>query len=128
MSTPTESAAQATLSGVAALFVAALGVEPQAVAWALCGSVFGAALAKTVGTGVFAKVYGLATFVAATLICAMWATMAADQFFAGSPTARNAIAPILAVAFHPILDNIVKSLVGPITQAIGDAVRRRFGG
>jgi len=115
----TDIAANATLQGLFALFVAVLGVEPQAIIWSLVGSVIGVVLAKPSG-----RFYAVALFIAATLSCALIGTAAAQSFQWGN-TGRNAFSAVMGVCFHPALAALI-SEVPTIIKAIVDFFAKRF--
>jgi hypothetical protein len=114
--------AQAAITGSSALFVALLGVEPQAIVWSLVGCVLGVTLAKPAS-----RLYTVFLFLAATLACALWGTMASDHFFGGSALARNSISVLLGAVFHPLLAAVIGTIPGIVTWG-AERVQRLFGG
>lgn len=106
----TESAAGLVTTGASGLLIAALGVEPQAIAWALVGSILGLTLAKPAS-----RVYAVALFIAATLACSLLATVIAEGYFSGNAGARNVCAVILAAAFHPLFEAFISSVPGLVS-------------
>lgn len=123
MNDTTEVAAQATAAGAAALFVAATGVEPQAVLWGLIGAIFGVTLAKPSG-----RFYAMAVFVAATFACALLGTLAGDYMKPGSAPVRNGCALVLGAGFHPLLSAFIGAVPDLLSWAIGVLKRRIPGG
>jgi hypothetical protein len=103
----TETAAGIVATGASGLLIAALGVEPQAIAWALVGSILGLTLAKPAS-----RVYAVALFFASTLACALMATVIAEHYFASSIGARNVCAVVLAAAFHPLFEAFIAAVPG----------------
>lgn len=122
MSDPTDIAAQVAITGVSALIVSLIGVEPQGLVWAFVGSTLGVSVAKPT-----TRLYAIALFIAATLTCALLATMAADQWFRGSHVARNTFSVILGAAFHPLFSSFIESIPGIVQWAV-DFFKRRIGG
>ena len=122
MSDPTGTAAQIAISGTTAFIVSALGIEPQALLWALVGSTMGVSLAAPSSKG-----YAFALFIAATLTCALLGTAAADQWWKGAVFARNVITVILGAGFHPMFAAFIAAVPG-IVQWVVDFAKRRIGG
>lgn len=118
----TETAASVVATGASGLLIAALGVDPQAIAWALVGSILGLTLAKPAS-----RVYAVALFFASTLACALFATWIAETYFAGAAGARNVGAVILAAAFHPIFEVFIGQVPSLVSAAV-DRVRIIFSG
>lgn len=104
----TDLAANAAIAGASGFLVATLGLEPQAILWALVGSVLGVTLAPPTS-----RLYAVFLFVAATLTCALGATALSAAYF-GSPMARNLCAVLLAALFHPIF----KALIGRVPTLV----------
>lgn len=115
----TDAAASTVLTGASGLLIAALGVEPQAIAWALLGSILGLTLAKPAG-----RLYAVALFISATLVCALLATVLADHWFEGRVGARNVLAVALAAGFHPMLEAFFSAVPGLV--AAGSRRARAF--
>jgi hypothetical protein len=103
----TETAANVVAAGASGLLIASLGVEPQAIVWALVGSILGLTLAKPAS-----RAYAVALFVASTLACALFATWISDNYFAGSAGARNVCAVVLAASFHPLFEAFISAIPG----------------
>lgn len=118
----TETAAGIVTTGASGLLIAALGVEPQAIAWALVGSILGLTLAKPAS-----RAYAVALFIASTLACSLLATMLAEQYFSNGTTARNVCAVILAAAFHPLFEAFIGQVPSLVAAAI-DRLRAIFSG
>jgi hypothetical protein len=98
MNETTWSAAQIALATAGTLFVQALGIEPGYLIFACVGSIVGVTLAKSSGT-----FYAILLFTAATLICALFATIATVRWFGGDPLYGKAAAVVLGIGFHPML-------------------------
>ncbi len=107
----TDAAANAVLAGTSAMLVSALGVEPQAIIWAIVGSIIGVIAAPPTG-----KLYACAMFLAATLMCALFGTWVSHEYFAGAAIQRNMAACMLAALFHPIIKKLLES-VGTVVGA-----------
>lgn len=97
------------------MLVAALGVEPQAVIWAIVGSILGVIFAPPTG-----KLYAVAMFAAATLTCALVATYISAEWFSGGHLQRNVAAVLLAASFHPAL----KKGIERFSEAVGAGIDR----
>ena len=118
----TDVAANAAVSGASALLVASLGVEPQAIIWAIVGSILGVTFApKTT------KPYAVAMFLAATLICALVGTYVSTKYFGGAPLERNLTAVMLAATFHPALKVMIER-AGTVIGAWLDRLVAAIGG
>ncbi len=123
MTTPTtEQLANVTVTGAAALVVALIGIEPQALIWGTVGSTLGVSLAKPSG-----RLYAAALFIAATLTCALLGTMAATQWFNGAALARNVFVVLIGAAFHPAFSAFIAAVPGVI-QWVVDFAKKRLGG
>lgn len=110
-------------AGAGALMLAMIGVEPQAVVWALVGAVFGSPLAPAAG-----RYRTVAVFVATVLACALFGTWASEYWHGGGVRARNGWAMGLAVVFHPLITVVVQS-VPAVAKALVDAlIQARIGG
>lgn len=118
----TETAAGVVATGASGLLIAALGVEPQAIAWALVGSILGLTLAKPAS-----RSYAVALFIASTLACSLLATVLAEQYFGNSATSRNVCAVILAAAFHPLFEAFIGQVPSLVAAAL-ERVRAIFSG
>lgn len=109
----TETVAGIVTTGASGLLIAALGVEPQAIAWALVGSILGLTLAKPASRG-----YAVALFIASTLACALLGTVLAEQYFSNSAPSRNVCAVVLAAGFHPMFEAFIKQVPSFVAAAI----------
>lgn len=118
----TDTAAGAAVTGASAMLVGMLGVEPQAIIWAIVGSIIGVALAPPTG-----RLYAIALFVAATMTCALIATLISAQYFAGAPLPRNVAAVLLAAGFHPIFKKFIER-AGELVGAWIDRFAAAIGG
>ena len=118
MAEPTTTAAGAAAAGVTALFMALLGIEPQALVWGLVGAVFGLSFAPQSG-----RVRAALVFIAVAFAAALLGTWAAEFWHAGSRIARNGWAMALAAAFHPLLAAFVQA----VPAALQALVRSRTG-
>lgn len=119
MAEPTVPVATAAAAGLGAVFVAWVGLEPQAIVWGLVGAVFGVPLAPPAG-----RFRTVALFLAVVFACAMLGTWAAEHFHGGSKFARNGWALVLAAVFHPMLAALVQA-VPALLQAF---LKTRAGG
>lgn len=117
MTEPTSSVAAAAASGVAALTIALLGVEPQALFYGGVGAALGLTFAPEAS-----KLRAALTFIAVVLTCAALGTWGSAQWFSGTAPARNGLALALGMVFHPMFTNIV----GKIPEII-DGVMRKAG-
>lgn len=108
---PTASIAIATSAGFAAIFMSAIGIEPQPVFWGLIGATLGLSLATQVG-----RWRAVAVFVCVVLTSALVGTLIATGYFQGSTGWRNVTSLIVAVFFHPIFSALVAAVPG-IVQA-----------
>lgn len=102
-----------------ALFVALIGIEPQALVWSLVGAVFGLSFAPPSG-----RMRAALVFLAVALASALLGTWAADYLHAGSRIARNAWSLGIASAFHPLLAAFVQA----VPAALQALIRARTGG
>lgn len=118
----TDTVANATIAGASAMIFAALGVEPQAIVWAIVGSILGVTFAPPTG-----RLYAVALFVAATMSCALLATGVSNAYFAGAPIPRNISAVMLAAVFHPALKAFIER-IGMLVGAWIEAIAKRIGG
>ncbi len=107
--TTTDVAANAVLAAASGFLVAAFGLDTQTVLWALMGSVLGVTLAPPAS-----RIYAIFLFVAATLTCALGATVISAAYFSNTPLSRNISAVVLAALFHPIF----KAFIGRVPVMI----------
>lgn len=117
MSDPTQPLVSAGAAGAGALFVAMLGVDPQALVWGAVGAAIGLAFATQTG-----RYRAIALFVAVTMACSLLGTLIADRWFAGAPLWRNGSALLMGIAFHPLLALAMAAL-----PQIFDAALRKVG-
>lgn len=82
-----------------------LGIGWAHLSWAVMGAVVGAALAPKTG-----RVYGMALFVAASLLSAKAGAIASLLWFAGSDQIGGGIAAFAGIVFHPVVSAVVKLL------------------
>jgi len=115
---PASAVATSVGTGFGAIIIAAIGIEPQALVWALVGAVFGIAWAPPAG-----RLRSMMVFAAVVMVCALAGTLVSDNWHAGSHTARNLWAAGLAAVFHPLLAALVQA-VPTLVQAF---VRSRGG-
>jgi hypothetical protein len=109
----TISAAAAATTGVSAWVLAALGVHPQALAYALFGSVIGATFAPKTS-----RWRAAAVFVAVVASGAELGSWIALSYWPGdNPLARNGCALVLSMLFHPLLTVVIGRL-----PALGDRI------
>ena len=120
--TPTDPTT-AVIVGAAASIVAILGVEPQALVWAMVGAIFGAPLAPASG-----RVRQVLVFAAVVLSCALFGHWAGDAWFSGSLRARNVMAWVSAAVFHPASSALVGVVPEAIRTLVLSFVQRRAGG
>lgn len=119
MAEPTSTVATATAAGLSAAFVAALGVEPQALVYACVGAIFGVAWAPP--SNLLRSIW---LFVSVVLASALLGTWAAEYFQMTSRHAVSGWSLALAAIFHPLLAAVVQAVPG----AISAIVKSRTGG
>ena len=117
MSEPTTTAAAAVLTGISALTMAALGVEPQTLVYGTIGAGVGTTFAPEMG-----KVKAIFMFFAVVCLCALAGTVAAQTWFSDGKLARNLIAAFVAMVFHPLISILVSRL-----QDVVDSLLRKAG-
>lgn len=105
MTEPSTTTAAAASGAAGAVFVAIVGVEPQAIVWGLVGAIFGLGLAPATG-----RMRAALLFVAVSLASALLGTFAAAHWHAGSAVARNAWAVGLGAVFHPLFAAVVQAV------------------
>ncbi len=118
MAEPTVTAGGAVAAGVTALFVAMVGIEPQALVWGLVGAVFGLSFAPQSG-----RVRAALVFIAVAFAAALLGTWAAEFWHADSRVARNGWSMALGAAFHPLLAAFVQA----VPAALQALVRAKSG-
>jgi hypothetical protein len=120
----TTTATSAVFAGGTTAALAVLGVEPQALAWAMVGAIFGAPLAPPAG-----RVRQVLVFLAVILACALLGTVAAEYFgHAASPRWRNAWCMALAGFFHPVTAVLVKAVPPLVGNILASLAQRKTGG
>lgn len=111
------SVAGAAVAGLGAGVLAALGLEPAPMFWALVGAALGMSFAAATTRGRAAAV-----FIAVVLSCSLFGAWLAQRYYGGEPLSRNAFACLLAIAFHPLLNAAITRLPAAI-----DGLMRKFG-
>ncbi len=101
---PTTEAVTSVAAGIAAITLAALGVEPQALVYAAMGGFAGMAVAPNLG-----RWKAVLTFGCVMCLCAAFGTWCA-QHYGGNLVARNLVAGGSAAVFHPLFSVIVQQL------------------
>lgn len=114
----TAAAVGAVGAGAAAGLMATLGIEAQPVFWALCGASLGLSAAADAG-----KVRAAAVFAAVVMCSTLFGTWLAAKYFGGEPLSRNAVACVMGMFFHPLLNASVAKL-----PQVLDALFRKLGG
>lgn len=117
MTEPATSVAGAAVAGLGAALLAALGLEPGPLFWALVGASLGMSFAAATTRGRAAIV-----FVAVVLACSLFGAWLAQRYFAGEPLSRNAFACVLAIVFHPALNALITRLPAAL-----DGLMKKFG-
>lgn len=102
--TTTTGATAAVGAGVAAVFVAWVGVHPQPIFWALWGATFGMSLAAKSG-----PIRAIAVFCSVVMSSALLGTWTAEQM-SWSTTARNVWSLLYALCFHPLFNAVVANV------------------
>lgn len=110
----------ALAAGASALVVALLGVEPQALAWAMVGAIFGAPLAPPAG-----RARQVLVFVGVTLASALLGTVTADWLGHASPRWRNAWCMVYAGVFHPLSAAVVAAIPNLVSTMLAAFAARR---
>lgn len=110
---PTTSIVSATGAGVGALIMAAIGVEPQPIFWALIGATLGLSLAGDSG-----RLRAIAVFACVVLSSALVGTLMAEAYFADGKGWRNAISLVIAALFHPLFSAFVAAVPGLIQAGL----------
>lgn len=105
------------------MVMALLGVEPQALAWAMVGAIFGAPLAPPAG-----RVRQVLVFVGVILACALLGTVAAEFFGHTAPRWRNAWCLAFGGVFHPLAAAFVKAVPQLVLNTVTAIQQRKTGG
>lgn len=108
---PTATVVTAVGAGIGAFFIAAIGIEPQPIFWALIGATFGMSFAAQSG-----RLRWLAVFVCVVLTAAMAGSLIAESYFSSSNGWRNSLSWLVAAFFHPIF-TAMSAAVPIIVQA-----------
>lgn len=95
----------AVAAGAGSYLLASLGLEPAPMFWALVGSVIGMSFA-----GEASRARAVIVFVAVVLICSLFGSWLAQRYFAGDQMARNVLACVLALAFHPLFNGAITQI------------------
>jgi hypothetical protein len=117
MSDFTVAFAGATATGITALTLQTLGVEPQALVYGAVGAGIGTTAAPALG-----RVRAVMMFVCVVCLCAVAGTVIAGLYWGNSNIWRNLIAGCLAAIFHPLFSAIVVK----IPEAL-DGILRKVG-
>ncbi len=91
--------------GISALVTATIGVDPQALFWALVGATLGLSVAGTA-----ARLRAIVVYLCVALSSALLGTWLARLHFEADATARNALAALLAIGFHPLANAALTAL------------------
>lgn len=96
-----------------ATVMAAIGVEPQPIYWALFGASLG--LSAAAGAG---RLRTAGVFAAVVMCCSLFGTWLSARWFNGDPLTRNAAACVMALFFHPLFIALVARLPQVIDAAL----------
>lgn len=107
----------AAIAGVGAGALAALGLEPAPLFWALVGASLGMSFAAAT-----TRPRAVAVFTAVVLVCSLFGAWLAQRYLAGEQLSRNVFACVLAIFFHPLLAAAVTRLPAAL-----DGLMRRLG-
>lgn len=110
-------------AGASAAVVALLGVEPQALAWAMVGAIFGAPLAPPAG-----RMRQVLVFVGVMLASALLGTVAADWAGTTSVRWRNAWCLVFGGVFHPLSSAVVAAVPNIVATLLHAFAARRGAG
>lgn len=117
-------ATQAPLAGLAAMLLAATGLEPRPVFWGLVGATIGLSMATK-----SPPLRAALVFACVSLGCALLGTWGARTLgwqpaaaAAGDGLARDGLVFALALLFHPLLNAVLAALPAALA-----AVLKRFG-
>ncbi len=100
----TTEVATSLATGIAAITLTTLGVEPQSLLYAMMGGFVGLLAAPQLG-----RWKSIVIFVSVMCLCAAVGTWVA-QSYSYPHVARNAIAGVLAAVFHPAFAVVVQKL------------------
>lgn len=104
-------------AGTAAALLAALGLAPQPLFWALVGATLGMSVATQAG-----RLRACIVFGASVLASALLGTYIAQEYLAGARLAANASALLMGAMFHPLLGAATSAV-----PAVVNAFLRRIG-
>ena len=110
---PTATVVGAAGAGVGAFFMAAIGIEPQPIFWALIGATFGLSFAAQTG-----RWRSIAVFACVVLTAAMVGSLLAESYFASSKGWRNAASWTVAAFFHPLFSAVVAAVPGVVQAGL----------
>ena len=91
--------------------MAAIGIEPQPIFWALIGATFGLSFAGQAG-----RLRSVAVFVCVVLTAALVGSFVAEAYFSNGAFARNLASWLVAALFHPLFSQLAAAVPG-IVQA-----------
>lgn len=117
MTEPASSVAGAAVAGLGAGALAALGLDPAALFWALVGASLGMSFAAAT-----TRPRAMVVFAAVVLVCSLSGAWLAQRYLAGEQLSRNFFACALAIVFHPALNAAVTRLPAAL-----DGLMRKFG-
>lgn len=92
-------------AGIGAVIVAILGVEPQTLIYGFVGASIGISFAPQAG-----RVRTAFLFLAVVMACALLGTWVAERYFESRHIARNGVALLTAIVFHPLLSGVVANI------------------
>lgn len=104
-------------AAIGAGVMAAIGIEPQPMYWALVGASLGLSAAASAGRG-----RAIAVFLAVMMCCSLLGTWVSAKYFGGETLSRNVCACVLAIFFHPLLNASVERL-----PRVLDAIFKKLG-
>jgi len=113
MSEPATTVATAVGTGIGAIVLSTLGVEPHTLLYGAVGATLGAGMAAQMG-----RVKQIFVFTAVTMLSASFGTAICAAAGYDSPSVRNAISGALGLFFHPLLSAIVSGIPQMISAAI----------
>jgi hypothetical protein len=117
MSDPTTTLGAAVAAGFGTVVVAAIGVEPRPLFWALVGATLGLSMAAQTS-----RSRAVIVFVCVVLAAALAGTWLSLQLLAGNEVGRDLLALLVAGLFHPLFG----AAAGAAPRVI-DGVLRKFG-
>jgi hypothetical protein len=114
MSDPSSAAAVGVGTGIGAMVLATLGVEPHSLLYGAVGATVGVGMAAQMG-----RVKSVFVFLAVVMLSASFGTAIAAHAWPESSVARNAMSGALGLFFHPLLAGIVSGIPQLVTAVIG---------